>query len=309
MRRREFLGVIGGAAAAAWPVAAQAQQRKQHRIGLLGLTTFAEYEESINTLRRGLQDLGYVEGSSLTIQYKFAEGRYERLPGLVSELVRDKVDVIVTHGTPGARAAKDGTSAIPIVAIGASDPVHAGLVPSLARPGGNLTGLTFFFAEIRAKRVEFLKEVVPSVGRLAVLVNPANTTFEQAVPAMQQTARKLAIEIVPIPVKSRDEIPTAFASIKRQNIDGMVAIEEPLLNSNADYVSQLALVQRLTMIGTRPHVLAGALLAYGVDLRDLWFRAAYYVDRLLNRVQPADLPIEQAVKFQTFVNLKTARAL
>ena len=256
MRRRAFIAALGGGIA--WPTRALGQPSKQNKIGLLGLATFAEYADFINPMRQGLRDLGYVEGGNLTIQYKFAEGHYDRLPELMAELVREGAAVVVTHGTPGARAAKAGTSAVPIVAIGASDPVNAGLVPSLARPGGNLTGLTFFFAEITAKRVELIKEVIPSTTRLAVLVNPANNTFEMAVAAMRRTAQALGVEIHPVPVKSRDEFAGAFESMKRQNVDGLVVIEEPLLNSNAGYVAELALAQRLPLIGTRPHACRAA---------------------------------------------------
>jgi putative ABC transport system substrate-binding protein len=301
------MALIGGAIAG--PSAALGQGARPLKLGLLGTTSFVEYEEYINRMRDGLRDHNYVEGSNLAIRYKFAEGNYDRLPGLVTELLQDKVDVIVTHGTPGARAAKSMTASVPIVAIGASDPVQTGLVASLARPGGNLTGLTFFFTDISAKRVELMKSVIPSVSRMAVLINPANNTFEMALSAMERTASALAVRLVPIPVRSSDEIAPAFEIIGKEKIDALAAIEEPMLNSNAAHISELALAQRLPLVGARPHILAGALLAYGVDLRDLWYRSAHLVDRIFQSVKPADLPIEQAVKFQTFVNLKTAKAL
>ena len=174
IRRREFVSLLGGAAAT-WPLAARAQpSAKVYRIGLLGVTSQAEYGRLVDALRTGLRQLGYEEGKNIAVEYRWAEGRYDRLPELVAELVRLKVDVIVTHSTPGSRAAKQATSTIPIVVAAVGDPVEAGLVASLARPGGNLTGLTFFFAEICAKRVEMIKEAIPTLVRAAVLVNPAN---------------------------------------------------------------------------------------------------------------------------------------
>jgi putative tryptophan/tyrosine transport system substrate-binding protein len=307
MRRREFIAAIG--VAAVLPRTTRAETPKQYQMGYLGTTTFEGYAELINAMRGGLRDLNYTEGGNLSIRYKFAEGNYDRLSDLVSELVRDKVDVIVTHATPGARAAKSATSTIPIVAIGASDPVNAGLVPSLARPGGNLTGLTFFFADICAKRVELIKNVVPSIARIAVLINPTNDTFGMALSAMERTATALSIKLVPVPVKTSDGIAAAFDAIKAEKVDALAVMEEPVLNSSASYIAQLALEQRLPMVGTLPHALAGGLLAYGVDLRDLWYRSAHLIDRIFHGVKPADIPIEQAVKFQTFVNLKTAKAL
>jgi putative tryptophan/tyrosine transport system substrate-binding protein len=308
MRRREFITLLGGAAA--WPLAARAQQTgKVYRIGYLGVTSYAGYAREIEALLRGLRRLGYEEGKNIAIVYQFAEGDYDRLPALASELVTLKVDTIVTHSTPGARAAKQATSTIPIVVTAAADLVSSGLVPSIVRPAGNLTGLTFFFAEICAKRVELIKEAVPGATRLGVLVNPANPSGEMALTAMAHAAGSLQVELLPVKVIAPDDIAGALAMLVSRGAQALTFIEDPLLISNAPYIAQLATQNRLPMIGEKPAAEAGALMAYGVDRYDLWFRAAFLVDKILKGAQPADLPIDQAAKFELVVNLKTARAL
>ena len=307
--RRRFLATLLGSAAA-WPLAARAQQTgKVYRIGYLGVTSYAEYAREIEALLRGLRRLGYEEGKNIAIVYQFAEGDYDRLPALASELVTLKVDTIVTHSTPGARAAKQATSTIPIVVTAAADLVSSGLVPSIARPGGNLTGLTFFFAEICAKRVELIKEAVPGSTRLGVLVNPANPSGEMALTAMARAAVSLQVELLPVKVIAPDDIAGAFAMLVSRGAQALTFIEDPLLNSNAPYIAQLATQNRLPMIGEKPAAEAGALMAYAVDRNDLWFRTAFLVDKILKGTQPADLPIDQAAKFELVINLKTAKAL
>jgi putative ABC transport system substrate-binding protein len=307
--RRKFLATLGGVAAA-WPLAARAQQTgKVYRIGYLGVTSYAGYAREIEALLRGLRQLGYEEGKNIAIVYQFAEGDYDRLPALASELVTLKVDTIVTHSTPGARAAKQATSTIPIVVTAAADLVASGLVPSIARPGGNLTGLTFFFAEICAKRVELIKEAVPGATRLGVLVNPANPSGEMALTAMARAAVSLQVELLPVKVIAPDDIAGAFAMLVSRGAQALTFIEDPLLISNAPYIAQLATQNRLPMIGEKPAAEAGALMAYAVDRYDLWFRTAFLVDKILKGTQPADLPIDQAAKFELVINLKTAKAL
>ena len=252
MIRREFITLLGGAAA--WPLAARAQPSgKIYQIGFLGVTSYdAEYRRRVDALRTGLRQLGYEEGKNIVIHYRWAEGRYDRLPELATELVKLNVDVIVTHSTPGARAAKQATSTIPIVAT-SGDPVEAGLVASLARPGGNLTGLTFFFAEICAKRVELIKEAIPTLTWLAVFVNPANPSHPIALSAMQRTASALGVELVPIEVKARDDIAAAIATVATRRAAALAAIEDPLVIANARQIAGLALQNRLPMIGFKPH--------------------------------------------------------
>jgi putative tryptophan/tyrosine transport system substrate-binding protein len=211
LRRRQFLTLLGGAAA--WPLAARAQTSgKTYRIGFLGVFSYAEYKRLVDALLMGPRQLGYDEGKNIVIHYRWAEGRYDRLPELTAELVKLNVDVLVTHSTPGAQAAKQATSTIPIVVAAVVDPVDTGLVASLARPGGNLTGLTFFVFELYAKRVELIREAIPTLMRAAVLINPANPSQLMAVPVMQRTASALGVELVLLEVKARDDIAPAIAT-------------------------------------------------------------------------------------------------
>ena len=230
MKRREFITLLGGAAAA-WPAPARAEQAgKLYQIGFLGVTSHAEFKQQVDALRSGLRQAGYEEGKNIVIHYRWPEGRYDRLPELAADLVKLDIDVLVVLSTPGARAAKQATSTVPIVMAAVGDPVAAGLVASLARPGGNLTGLTFFFAEICAKRVELIREMIPALTRLAVIANPANPSHPIALDAMQGTARALGIELVPAEVKGRDDFAAAIAAIATRQIPALVAIEDPLVD-------------------------------------------------------------------------------
>ena len=267
MRRRDFITLLGGAATA-WPLAAGAQPSgKMYRIGFLGVTSYAEYEgRRVDALLAGLRQLGYEEGRNIVIHYRWAESRYDRLPELATELVKLDVDVLVTHTTPGSRAAKQATSTIPIVMAAVGDPVDGGLVASLARPGGNLTGLTFFFAEVSAKRVELIKEAIPTLTQVAVFVNPANPSHAIALSEMQRTAGALGVDLMPIEVKPRDDIAAAIATAATQRASALVALEDPLMVSNAKQIAGFALQNRLPVIGFKPQAEAGGLLEYGVDL-------------------------------------------
>jgi putative ABC transport system substrate-binding protein len=308
VKRREFITLLGGAAAT-WPLTVRAQPSgRTYRIGFLGVTSLAETARRVDALRKGLRQLGYEEGKNILIHHRWAEGNYDRLPELAAELLKLNVDVLVTHGTPGASAAKQATSTVPIVMAAVGDPLESGLVTSLARPGGNLTGLTFFFAELCAKRVELMKEAVPTLTRLAVLANPANRAHPIALAAMESSARALGVELVPIEVKARDTIADAVAAAARR-APALVTVEDALLVSNARHIAELALQNGLPMIGFKPQAEAGALLEYGVDLADLFSRSAVFVDKVLKGTPPADLPIERAVKFEVIVNLKSAKAL
>jgi ABC-type uncharacterized transport system substrate-binding protein len=310
IRRREFIILLGGGAAAAWPVAARSQPSgKIYRIGFLGPGSYAGRQRDIDALRIGLRRLGYEEGRNTVIEYRWAEGRYDRLPELTAELVKLNVDVLVTAGTPGALAAKQVTSTIPIVLAAVGDPVAAGIVDSLARPGGNVTGLTFFFVEICAKRVELIKEAIPALSRIGVLINPANPSHLLALPAMQGTANALGAELVPVETKVLDDIAAAIATMTAQGARALVAIDDPRFISLAQQMAEFALQNCLPMIGFKPQAEAGALMDYGVDLADLYSRSAVFVDKILKGTPPADLPIERAVKFELVVNLKTAKRL
>jgi putative tryptophan/tyrosine transport system substrate-binding protein len=306
MRRREFIALLGGAAA--WPLVARARE-KVYRIGFLGVTSRAEYRGQVDALRAGLRQLGYEEGNNIVFEYRWAEGRYDRLPELAAELVNLKVDVLVAHSTPGARAAKQATSTIPIVVSAVADPVDVGLVASLARPGGNLTGLTFFLAEICAKRVELIREAIPTLTRVAVIVNPAHPSHPIVLEVMQRTAGALGVELVPVEVKARDDIAAAIAGVAARPASALVTIEDPLVISNAGQIAGFALQNRIPLIGFKPQAQASALMEYGPDVLDLFYRSATLVDKILKGTPPANLPIERAVKFELIVNLKTAKTL
>jgi putative ABC transport system substrate-binding protein len=309
MQRREFITLLGGVAAA-WSLVARAQPRgKVYRIGFLGVTSRSEYGRHVDALRTGLRQLGYEEGNKIVFEYRWAEGRYDRLPELAAELVNLNVDVLVAHSTPGARAAKQATSTIPIVVAAVADPVDVGLVASLARPGGNLTGLTFFLAEICSKRVELIREAIPTLTRVAVIVNPSNPSHPIVLEVMQRTAGALGVELVPVEVKVRDDIAAAIAGVAARPASALVTIEDPLVISNAGQIAGFALQNRLPLIGFRPQPQPGALMEYGPDVLDLFYRSATLVDKILKGTPPADLPIEPAVKFELIVNLKTAKTL
>jgi ABC-type uncharacterized transport system substrate-binding protein len=309
MQRREFITLLGGLAAAS-PFVARAQPRgKIYRIGFLGVTSRAEYGRHVDALRKGLRQLGYEEGNNIVFEYRWAEGRYDRLPELAAELVNLNVDVLVAHSTPGARAAKQATSTIPIVVSAVADPVDVGLVASLARPGGNLTGLTFFLAEICAKRVELIREAIPTLTRVAVIVNPANPSHPIVLEVMQRTAGALGVELVPVEVRARDDIAAAIAGVAARSASALVTIEDPLVISNAGQIAGFALQNRLPLIGFKPQAVASALMEYGPDVLDLFYRSATLVDKILKGTPPTNLPIERAVKFELIVNLKTAKTL
>jgi putative ABC transport system substrate-binding protein len=307
-RRKVIQGFVGTALGLS--LGAQAEQPARVRqIGFVGSTSPSEYADRVEALQNGLRRLGYVEGKNITIHYRWAEGRYDRLPNLAAELVQLKVEVILTHATPGTRAALAATTTIPIVVIIAGDLLSTGLVSSLARPGGNLTGQSYFFAEICAKRVELIKEAVPGAARVAVLINPANPSHPIVLPAMKQTAQALRVELVPVEARARGELASAFATMTKEGAPALVVMDEPLFLSKADLIAELALKSQIPTIGERSHATAGAFMSYGPDTRHLWFQSATIVDRILRGARPADLPIQQATKFELIINMKTAQAL
>jgi putative ABC transport system substrate-binding protein len=309
MRRRDVISLLVGVAVAS-PLAAHAQPTaKVYRLGFLGVTTAVEFARQADALKSGLRQLGYEEGRNLVIHYRWAEGRYDRLASLAAELVELNVDVIVTYSTPGTLAAKQATSSIPIVMAAVGDPVASGLVDSISRPGGNLTGLTFFFAEIAGKRVELIKDAIPSLTRLAVFVNPANQSHPIALTAMEKAAGAFGVELVPIEIAGQADIADAFTAARARRTSALVTIEDPLLIANAVQIARYAEQKQVPMIGFTPQARAGSLLEYGVDLLDLFSRSATFVDRILKGKSPADIPIERTVKFELIVNLKVAKSL
>jgi putative ABC transport system substrate-binding protein len=310
MRRRDFIAGIAGAAAA-WPLAASAQQPASRifRIGFVGLPTADSLPKRPEAFRAGLRDLGYHEGRNVVIDFRWADGHYERLPALLSELVRLNVDVIVTHGTPGGLAAKQATTTVPIVFATAGDAVASGLVASLARPGGNMTGTTYFIPELSAKQLELLKETIPSLTDVAILLNPANPMNEPVVPAMKRTAQSLKLELHQFGARGPAEFVGAFAAMAAGRVGALVVIDDTTLIANAPIIAKLALGQRLPASGWPDFAAAGGLMAYGVNYVELFRRAATLVDKILKGTKPSDIPVERATKFDTVVNIKTAKAL
>ena len=308
MRRRDFITLLGGATLAV-PQIARAQQ-KTARIGFLGLVSASSHASRTAALRAGLRDLGYVEGKNLVIEFRWAEGKYERLPALAEELVRLNVDVLLTHAASGAFAAKRATSTIPIVITAASDIVAAGLVSSLSRPGGNVTGQTFFNPELAAKRIELLKETIPALIKVAVLLNANNPVGAPILlNVMEPTAKALKVELLKFEARSASDLDRVFSAMNDQQIGAVVLHEDPLLNATAKPIADLAARWRLPTCGFPEFAIAGGLMAYGVNFPDLDHRAAAFVDKILKGAKPADLPVEHPTKFELIINLKTARQI
>ena len=263
----------------------------------------------MDALRQGLRDLGYVEGKNLIIEYRWAEGRYDRLPDLARQLVRQRVDLIVTHGTPGSLAAKQATTTIPIVMAISGDAVTTGLVASIARPGGNVTGSTFFFPELNAKRVELLKETLPGATRMATFGNADNPSVAHALKQMEPMARALKVDLEVVQVRRPDEFARAFSAMAKRRVEGVVLIDDALLTASVQQLADLAAKTGLPTIGGREYTHAGGLMAYAVNFPVIWRRAAVFIDKILKGAKPADLPVEQASTFEFVINLPTAKAL
>jgi putative ABC transport system substrate-binding protein len=308
MRRREFVALIGGAAA--WPLAAHGQQSaKLPTVGLLGPDA-PSFQNQLNAVFvQRLHEFGWLEGRTVAIAYRFAEGRADRYSEIAAEFVRLKVDVIVTGSTPATRAAKQATSVIPIVFAGAGDPVGTGLVASLARPGGNVTGLSTLHADLAGKRIELLREIVPGLRRLAMMANVDNPGALLEVGQVRAAAGTLGLEIDTHEIRRAEDIAPAFQALDGR-AQALYVCSDPLVNSNRTRINELALVKRLpAMNGNREFVEAGGLVSYGVNYPDLWRRAAEFVDKILRGTKPADIPVEQPTKFDLIINLTIAKAL
>jgi putative tryptophan/tyrosine transport system substrate-binding protein len=288
---------------------AHAQTAKIVRIGFLGPTSAASNAGRMEALRASLRDLGYLEGKNLVIESRWAEGKFDRLPELAGELVRLNVDVILTAGTPGIRAAKNATTTIPIVMVTSGDPVGFGFVASLARPGGNITGSSTFSPELSAKRLELLKETLPRLQRLGVLFNPDNSINDRNLPAMEQTAKFLKIVLQRFEVREPDEFKNLFSAMKKQRVDAVALPEDDFLNANQKQIAELAAKHRLPSIGREVFAEAGGLIGYGVNIVELYRRAPIFVDKILKGAKPADIPVEQPMKFEFFINLKAAKQI
>jgi putative ABC transport system substrate-binding protein len=311
MNNRRKLVLALGAGALSVPLSSftQPQPAKVARIGLLGAVSAAGYAKQVEALRAGLRELGYVEGRNLIIEPRWAEGKYDRLPELAAELVRLKVDVIVTAGTPGVRALKQTTTTVPVVMAQIADPIAMGFVTSLARPGGNITGLTYFVPELMAKRLELLKEVMPHGRQFAVLLNRDNPVVGPILQSMAVTAKALNVELQRFELRGPDELDSTFAEMSNRRVDGVVVQEDAMLVVNAGAVSSFAAKHRIPSIGFVELAEAGGLLAYGIDTPETWRRAAVFVGKILKGAKPGDLPIERATKFELVINMKTAKAL
>jgi len=317
MKRRVFIAGLGSAAA--WPLVARAQEAMRPRgaqgqvqiarIGFLGTTFPSAMSHRIESLRAGLRDLGYVEGQNIFIDFRWAEGKYDRLPELAAELVRLKVDVLVTHSTPGTLAAKQATKTIPIVMAVSGDAVATGLVASLARPGGNITGSTFFGPELHGKRIELLKEALPRIAQVAILLNAENPASAPSFQVAERTASSLKVKVQKFEVREPSEFKGAFAAMVKRRIDAVVTSEEGMIVANVKAIADLAVKSQLPSIAGIDLVEAGGLMGYAVNQPELYRRAAVFVAKILTGAKPADLPIEQATKFELTINLKTAKAL
>jgi putative ABC transport system substrate-binding protein len=307
-RRKLIVGLGAGALAA--PLACFAQQPvKIARIGFLGSSSAAGTATRVDALRAGLRDLGYVEGKNLVIEFRWAEDNYDRLSELAAELVRLNVELIVTHGTPGTRSAKQATTTIPIVMAVSGDAVGTGLIASLARPGGNITGTSFFSPEINAKQLEWLRECLPRIRRVAVLFNAGNSENAIVFQAMQVTARSLKLELQPFGVRSPSAFANAFSEMSKRRVDGLAIIDDGMIIANAGALASLAAKHRIPASGFSAFAELGGLLGYGVNFPALFGRAAVFVDKILKGAKPADLPTVQPTKFELIVNMKTAKVL
>jgi ABC-type uncharacterized transport system substrate-binding protein len=307
--RREFITLLGGAAAA-WPLAARAQQPS--RVPRVGFLFYGARELSIevDAFRQGLRELGYVEGQNIIVEYRFAEGKVGKLPELAAELVRLKVEAIVTPTTPASIAAKQATSTIPIVIAGVADAVGAGLVTNFARPGGNITGLTSISAELGGKRLELLKRIVPEASRVAVVYDPHDQSNVLVLKELHAAAPAVGFELQPVEVREATDFNEAFARMGRERVHAFFGAAGVLTYANRQMIVELAANERLpAMWGHRQFVDVGGLMSYAVNFYDQCRRAAAYVDQILKGAKPGDLPVQQPTRFEFIINLKTAKAL
>jgi len=309
VRRRTLIGGLG-TAVIALPARAFAQKLEMPVIGLLSPFTRTETEPWHQAFRQGLRDLGWTEGANARLEYRYADGRSERLPALAAELVALKPDILVVSMTPDAHAALEATKTIPIVMASPGDPVATGLIASLARPGGNVTGLTQISTDLAAKRLQLLKEIAPGISRVAVLWNPPDRISALTWREIQGPAQQLGLTLQSLEVSDADRLDAVFVEAIAAHNHALIALPTPLFVVNAKRIADFALVNRLPSVFHLPEfVQAGGLLSYGPDRADLFRRAAAYVDKILKGAKPGDLPVEQPTKFQLVVNIKTARAL
>ena len=309
MKRRALISLLGGAAA--WPLAARAQQsHRVPRIGVLLLGTPASFAARTQAFVEGLRDLGYVEGSTVAIEWKWGQDQVDRLPDLAAELVRSQVDVIVTGGTPPAKTLKNAARTIPIVMAIVGDPVAAGLVDSLARPGGNATGFSIVATDLSGRRLHLLNEIVPGLSSVAVMSNVENPQSQMELSETQSAAGRLDLRLHSVPISADTSIEDALEKIKKQPVQALIVVTDAILYSQRRQILDWTAGNRLpAMYPYREFPEAGGLISYAPNARDLFRRAASYVDRILKGANPGDLPVEQPTKFELIINLKTAKAL
>jgi putative ABC transport system substrate-binding protein len=309
MRRRDLVSLLG-CTIANWPLSLRAQQKAMPVIGFLGITTPSRAAPIVAAFRQGLSETGYVEGQNLTIEYRWPEGRLDRLPALAADLVGRKVDVIVASADPAAHAAKNATSTIPIVFLAGDDPVGDGLVASLARPGGNLTGVSLLVVELNPKRLELLCELVPQAKMIALLVNPNIPNTERVVPAVEETARVKGVQLHIVKASSESEIDAAFASLVQRQAGALLVATDPFYYSRREQIVALAARHAVPAIYEfRQFATAGGLISYGASFTDIFHQVGIYTGKILKGAKPADLPVVQPTTFELVINLKTAKAL
>ena len=309
MKRRDFITLLSSAAA--WPVAARAQQPgRVWRIGVLETVSQALNTTNMDAFQQGLRALGYVEGQNYALEYRSSDGDDDRFLDLATELVRLNVDLIVTRGTPAALAAKKATNTVPVVMAASGDPLSYGLIASLARPGGNITGLSALTSETFSKRIELLKELVPTVARISALLNMSNPGLARQWSEIEKAARKLGIQPQLSDIRKRDDIERAFDAAGKQDANALIIGTDTLTQSNSQFIVGLAEKHRIpALYASSEFIAAGGLFAYGVNYSDLYRTAATYVDKILKGAKPTDLPVMQPTKFELVINLKAAKLI
>jgi putative ABC transport system substrate-binding protein len=308
MRRRDFITVVGGGVA--WPFASRAQQPAMPVIGVLGSGSPESDPIRVTAFRQGLNETGYVEGRNVAIEYRWAEGQYHRLPTLAAELVHRQVAAIAISSTTGALAAKSATATIPIVFLSGSDPVKYGLVASLNRPGGNITGVSVITVELLAKQLELLSEIIPNVTTIGLLMNPTNPTTELQLRDLQNAARSLGRQIVILKASSEGDIDAVFASLVEQRVGAIVVGSDSFFHTHGEYIGARAERNKIPAISEgREFAAAGGLMSYGASFAEASRQAGIYTGRILKGEKPSDLPVMRPTKFELVINLKTAKAL
>lgn len=306
--RREFITLLGGVAVT-WPLAANAQS-KTPRIGFMGNSTAALEANLVDAFREGLREHGYEEGRNIVIEYRWADGKYERFPALVAELIAANVEVIVTAGTPAALAMKKATTTVPLVMVAVGDPVGTGLVPSLARPGANLTGLSSVAPDLEGKRLQLLREVVPALSHVAMFINSLNPFHVSSMRQARAAAQTMGIKLQLHDIRKSEDLDDAFAAIRKERPDAVLILADRVFLHNRERMIDFTKEQRLPNVNAYKELVeVGGLMSYGPSYEDMHKRAAIYVDKILKGAKPADLPIEQPSKFTFIVNLKAAKAL